>query len=337
MEDAYRAKDEFFTNMTHEFRTPLNSILGYSQDISRENLTKKQIEALNIIHVCGNDLFEMINNLLDISKLDAGNIDIYCDEVDLIGLIENVLDVIKIQAIQKKIYIRLKLSADLPRYIRTNKELLRRILYNLLSNAIKFTYEGGVTFYIERRREGFRFEVRDTGVGISSKEINYIFKPFHQGHAKSDTKGTGLGLAICRKFVQSMGGILDVESELDRGSVFWFEVNLLEVQCPKDVDENQAPKTIYYDGQSKMIYIVGDAEDTFQSELLVPPQKDIGLLLGLIKRGRLKQVLMAARKFEEEKPAYSSFWKKVNGLAEIYHITQLCNFLENHLEEDKDD
>ncbi len=235
---ANRAKSAFLANMSHELRTPLNAILGFTQLLQREaHTTPQQTNYLTIIQRSGYHLLTLINDVLDMAKIESGRTSLHEADFDLYGLLDELEDVFQMQAQQKNLRLTVDCSPDVPRYIHTDETRLRQILINLLSNAIKFTHDGSVTLRV-RQQDGnaerppdaeggndapptvsLRFSFEDTGPGIASKEIAHIFEPFTQARPGTD-QGTGLGLSISRAFVQRMGGTITVQSKPGQGSTF---------------------------------------------------------------------------------------------------------------------
>jgi len=227
---ANQAKSTFLARMSHELRTPLNGILGYAQILQREpTITEKQQHGLNVIEQSGDHLLALINDILDLAKVEADKIELYETDFNLSSLLNGVSEIIKIKAKDKSIDFYLKTTNDLPNGVHGDERRLQQILLNLLGNAIKFTDQGSITLQVknEEKQCKFQFSIQDTGVGISPENIETIFKPFEQvGEQKRQTKGTGLGLAISKKLVELMGGQLYVSSQINVGTQFWFELVL---------------------------------------------------------------------------------------------------------------
>jgi signal transduction histidine kinase/CheY-like chemotaxis protein/integral membrane sensor domain MASE1 len=230
-ETANQAKSVFLAHMSHELRTPLNAVLGFSELMARDPVVSaKQIENLSVINRSGLHLLDLINDVLDISKIEAGRIGLELDQVDLLHLLHDVGDMMRERAESKALQFSMELMSTLPQYVLLDMKKFRQILINLLGNAIKFTDAGGVILSGEgKQTDGNKwmlyFEVKDTGIGISADEIEIIFQPFAQIRYNPDKqKGTGLGLAICHQFIQLMGGDITVESTPGKGSVFRFEI-----------------------------------------------------------------------------------------------------------------
>ncbi|MGF1480744.1 MAG: AAA family ATPase [Cyanophyceae cyanobacterium] len=253
-ESANRAKSQFLANMSHELRTPLNGILGYAQILQKEPVTERQQHGLGVIHRCGEHLLTLINDVLDLSKIEAQKMELHLSDVLLPYFLQTIVEVCRIRAQQKGIELIYTPLASLPTVIRADEKRLRQVLMNLLSNAIKFTDTGSVTFTVDPR-QGLRFAVQDTGIGIAADQREAIFEPFQQvGERSHQTEGTGLGLAISRQLVHLMGGELQVNSILGQGSVFEFA---LELTAVKQGHEQLTPiqKITGFQGPKKILVI----------------------------------------------------------------------------------
>ncbi|ODG99450.1 hybrid sensor histidine kinase/response regulator [Nostoc sp. KVJ20] len=271
-QNASQAKSEFLANMSHELRTPLNGILGYTQILQRtESLSEKGRKGVSVIYQCGSHLLNLINDVLDLSKIEARKLELNRVGFYLPAFIDSVVEICRIQAEQKVIAFHVNLDPDLPTGIYADEKRLRQVLINLLSNAIKFTHEGSVSFQAkvisqELNADGkitnykIRFEIADTGAGITPEQVEKIFQPFEQvGNQKRQSEGTGLGLAISQQIVLLMGGQIQVQSELGKGSTFWFEVQLPESKDWAKVSRVVEQGTIIgYQGQKRTILIVDD-------------------------------------------------------------------------------
>ena len=224
-----QAKSQFVANMSHELRTPLNAILGFTQIMNRDRfLSSEQRENLRIINRSGEHLMELINDVLDLSKIEAGIISLHETSFDLYHLIDNLEETFQFKAEQKNLRLIFSVAADVPQYITTDQKKLRGCLINLLGNAIKFTDYGSVTLRVNYTpTHSLVFEVEDTGPGIANDEINQLFEAFVQTEVgMKSAEGTGLGLAITRKFVQLMGGEIASRSVVGEGTTFEFNINI---------------------------------------------------------------------------------------------------------------
>lgn len=233
-EAANRAKSTFLANMSHELRTPLNAILGFSELMNRDSsLSVDQQENLGIINKSGQHLLLLINDVLEMSKIEAGRTTLYAQSFDLYNLLQTLEDMFQLRADHQGLQLLFDRAPGIPRYVQTDESKLRQVLTNLLSNAIKFTKSGGITLRIKYAaptadaNPRLLFEVEDTGVGIAAAEIEHLFDPFVQTASGQQSKeGTGLGLPISRQFVKLMRGNLMVQSEVEKGSLFKFDVEI---------------------------------------------------------------------------------------------------------------
>ncbi len=278
-EQANRAKSEFLANMSHEFRTPLNGILGYAQILKQDNhLTQLQQDGLNAIHESGIHLLNLINDVLDLSKIEAQKMDLYEIDFNFSNFLQNITGIAQVQAEKKELAFLLEKLTPLPSGVRADDKRLRQVLLNLLSNAVKFTERGRVTLRVgvtveHKHSPTLRFEVEDTGVGISPDQITKAFTPFEQVAAKSsDVEGTGLGLTISRQLVEMMGGQLQLKSWVGRGSTFWFEIPLKMARGDVQEDRVDARLIAGYQGPRQKVLIVDDKAHNraFLVDLLAP-------------------------------------------------------------------
>lgn len=236
-EEANKAKSIFLANMSHELRTPLNSILGFTQLMSDERaLTPSLQERLQIVNRSGRHLLDLINDILDLSKIESGRMTLNPSDFDLTNLLNSLEEMLQVKAQSRELQLIFEPDPDLPQFVRTDEKKLYQVLVNLLGNAIKFTKQGSITLRIRAAQRDktschLCFEIEDTGVGIAPTEIDSLFKVFVQAKAGNNlSQGTGLGLAISQKLVQLMGGQIRVKSTLNRGSTFSFEIG---VQLPQ--------------------------------------------------------------------------------------------------------
>jgi two-component system sensor histidine kinase/response regulator len=233
-DEANRAKSDFLASMSHELRTPLNAIIGFAQVLQRDrNLSTPHQQSVEIISRSGEHLLELINDILEMSKIEAGRTTFNSSHFDLFRLLDNLEKMFRLKADSQGIELIFERSASVPRYIQTDASKLRQVLINLLGNALKFTEMGGVTLRVKQTHfstaptphSHLRFEVEDTGPGIDPTEIYQLFSAFGQTEAgRKSQQGTGLGLAISQKFVQLMGGEIEVHSRVGSGSLFSFTI-----------------------------------------------------------------------------------------------------------------
>ncbi|CAN1210007.1 ATP-binding protein [Tumidithrix helvetica PCC 7403] len=272
-DSANNAKSEFLASMSHELRTPLNGILGYAQILLRTAQTEQQ-RGLEVIYHCGSHLLTLINDVLDIAKIEARKMELNLNPCHLPSLLQGIVEICKIRADQKSLELIYQPPKNLPKGIVADEKRLRQVLLNLLGNAIKFTDRGKVTFSVEvddshedsshNQSSSFTkilFQIKDTGVGIKPNELEVIFLPFEQvGSSQHKTEGTGLGLAISQKIVEMMGGSIYVSSEFGSGSVFKFELECsLANDWAKAKTLTNFGKIIGYSGQQRKILVVDDS------------------------------------------------------------------------------
>jgi signal transduction histidine kinase/ligand-binding sensor domain-containing protein/CheY-like chemotaxis protein len=234
---ANRAKSVFLANMSHELRTPLNAILGFSHLLREDAPSEKQRNNLDVINRSGEHLLHIIDDVLDMAKIEAGRQTLEIAPCDLGNLVHDVIDMMRVRAIEKGLELHLISSPEFPRYVRTDASNLRQVLINLLGNAVKYTEQGSITLRVsstpgdESQPLRLRLEVGDTGAGIAVEDQARIFDAFVQTGKAAGQKGTGLGLAITRQFVELMGGTIHVESALGKGSIFRVEVPVEPAQA----------------------------------------------------------------------------------------------------------
>ena len=270
-EAANRAKSTFLANMSHELRTPLNAILGFAQLLMRaRNLEADQKSGVQLLEQSGQHLLTLINDILDLSKIEVGKIELHPDSLRLEAFLQSINGIIVSRAEAKGLQFH-SLGENLPGGIEVDETRLRQILLNLLGNAVKFTAKGSVTFRVSRQSGGattqaqsstsrLRFEILDTGVGIAAEQHKLVFKPFEQvGDLYQRAAGTGLGLAISRQLVELMGGELELNSTLSKGSRFWFELELPSFELDgTEREEAVVSEVIGYQGPVRKILIVDD-------------------------------------------------------------------------------
>jgi signal transduction histidine kinase/DNA-binding NarL/FixJ family response regulator len=300
---ANQAKSEFLANMSHELRTPLNGILGYAQILEKsKTLSEQEKKGVQIINQCGSHLLTLINDVLDLSKIEARKMELHPTEFHFLSFVQGVAEICAIKAEEKGIEFAYKSEGKLPLAIQADDKRLRQVLINLLSNAIKFTERGKVTFLVESQQVKdsscqLRFQVEDSGVGISEDHLAKIFLPFEQvGSVKKQSEGTGLGLAISQQIVTLMDSTLQVKSKLGEGSTFWFDV---EIQKATGFTEISKPflweAIVGYQGPKRKILIVDDRWEN--RSVLVNLLKPIGFETIEAENGR-----DGLDKFSQEQP-----------------------------------
>ncbi len=261
-DSANSAKSEFLANMSHELRTPLNGILGYAQILSRsKTFTQSEKEGVSIIHKCGSHLLTLINDILDLSKIEARKLELSPGELILPNFLQGVVEICRVRAEEKGLQFRTHLDAHLPTCVQADEKRLRQVLINLLGNATKFTEQGSVTLRVSHvapqdssstiaaNQKGdithLRFQVEDTGVGMSAEQLEKIFLPFEQvGDVGKQSEGTGLGLSISTRIIDLMGSQIQVQSQAGEGSIFFFDLPLLVINSNWSSQTNAQEKRI---------------------------------------------------------------------------------------------
>ena len=261
---ASQAKSVFLAAMSHELRTPLNAILGYAQILGRDSsLSERQAAGLTTIEQSGEHLLTLINDILDLSKIEAGKLDLLPTVIDLPEFLRLIADIIRVKAEEKSLLFLYEAPADLPRAIQADEKRLRQVLLNLLGNAVRFSDKGHVALRVttmpgDAGAIRIRFEIEDTGIGIAPAQMGSLFRPFEQaGDVHRRFGGTGLGLAISRQLVRLMSSDIGVRSRPAEGSVFWFEiaVPLAEVELASIAPSSTI---VGYEGARKRALVVDD-------------------------------------------------------------------------------
>ncbi|MBW8190560.1 response regulator [Neiella marina] len=268
-ETANQAKSRYLAGISHELRTPLNILLGYAQLLCNDDeLTQQKRDYAHILKRSGEHLSDLLEGLLEISKIEAGRLELARDEFNVRALLTQLVDMFQLQAQRKGINFTAEISDRLPAYVAADKKRLRQILINLLNNAIKFTSKGSVTLSVSFRSDVARFSVSDTGIGIGKQDVERIFKPFERGEASSakGIRGTGLGLTISNSLAELMGGEIRCDTQLGQGSTFTLSLMLAEVQQPESSAEIHHAKVLGYQGGPFKIMVVDD--EPAQREML---------------------------------------------------------------------
>jgi signal transduction histidine kinase/DNA-binding NarL/FixJ family response regulator len=290
-EAANRAKSAFLANMSHELRTPLNAILGFSNLMRNDpDITGKQRDNLDIINRSGEHLLHLINDVLDMAKIEAGRVALELKPTDLGALVRDVTVMMRFRAEAKGLRLLFDRPAELPRFIKADGDKLRQILINLLDNAVKYTRQGSVTLRVNVRLDGsaprLLIEVEDSGMGIGKADQARIFLPFVQVGKAAAQKGTGLGLSIVREYLGLMGGSIEVESAPDKGSLFRLTVPVQPAGEAEALPVERAPGVIVglEPGQPECrVLIVEDQEENWL--LLRRLLEDAGFVTELAKDG----------------------------------------------------
>lgn len=305
-EAANIAKSTFIATMSHELRTPLNAILGFSELMSLDNsATNAQKETLGIINRSGAHLLSMINDVLDISKIEAGRLDVNIQAFDLVKLLAEIGEMINVRATNKQLNFNVNIAADAQHFVKSDSGKLRQVLINLLGNAVKFTSKGEITLSVQTRpflsvanMVMLIIEVIDTGIGIPSEKQSELFKPFVQlMQEDSEVKGTGLGLAISKSLIELMGGRISVSSVVDQGSTFKIELPVALASLADIVTEDnyRSVKKLAPNQPTWRLLVVDDSADN--RLLLVSMLMSIGFQVREAENGQ-----DAIRVFKEWSP-----------------------------------
>ncbi len=325
-EAANRAKSEFLANMSHELRTPLNGVIGYAQILQRTNtLNEEDRSRIEVIHQCGSHLLTLINDILDLSKIEARKMALMPTDFHLPAFLQGVAEMCRVRADLKGVQFHYQVASELPIGIRADEKRLRQVLINLLSNAIKFTDTGSVTFTVSFASEGkLRFEIRDTGIGILQEKLQTIFQPFEQvSDSGRQAEGTGLGLAISQEIVGLMESTIQVQSEIGVGSIFWFDVNLSEAtEWAKTAHADLHGQIVGIKGRRPKILVVDDRWEnrSVVSKLLSP----IGFDVAEAATGQ--EGLIKAVKFQPDLMITDLLMPDIDGFELISRIRESENF-----------
>lgn len=233
-EAANKAKSEFLANMSHEIRTPLNGIIGFTDLLMKTNLGVTPQKYMTTISQSAHSLLDIINDILDFSKIEAGKLDLFIEKYEIGEMLSQIIDLILYESNQKKLNLKLNIASDIPKYFWVDSVRLKQILINLLANAVKFTEKGSIQLdvtvlqKIDDSNAKIRFAVIDTGIGILEQNKKKIFQAFSQEDSSTTRKfgGTGLGLTISNQLLGLMNSRLQLESEIDSGSTFYFDLDL---------------------------------------------------------------------------------------------------------------
>jgi signal transduction histidine kinase/CheY-like chemotaxis protein len=269
--EATKAKSDFLSNMSHEIRTPMNSILGFTEILTQEIQNHTHQNYLKSIKTASKTLLGIINDILDLSKIEAGKLNLSYSAINLNRVIEECEAIFSEKLQQKGLYMKFELDSSLPSYVLIDELRFRQILLNLISNAIKFTHEGGITItsrvdFTEPTHSTFNLilSVKDTGIGIQKEYLSKIFDYFEQVNDEtqfSASNGSGLGLAICTKIINLMNGSIGVESEVGKGSTFYITFNELHVSSAKTISQEEQLCQENFKFENAVILIVDDIAD----------------------------------------------------------------------------
>jgi len=323
-EQANKAKSQFYANMSHELRTPLNGIIGYAQLLKKDKiLNTLHQEAIDIIHQCGKHLLIMINDILDITKIEAEKMDLHPHIIPFPEFLMSLQDFVIMLAHKKGLALLFQIDPELPKEIFIDETRLRQILLNLLGNAIKFTQKGQVLFKVYPKGRQVIFWVEDTGPGISDEVLEDIFLPFYQiDSQKGQFQGTGLGLSISQKLVRIMGSELCVKSEPGKGSVFWFSLAVEVVNRIDNYMIESSPVIVGYQGDIKKLLIVDDQE--FNCRLLIDMLRPIGFVTKQERKPH--QVIQTIKDFKPDALLINLIMPEMSGFELVQKIRQYDEF-----------
>ncbi len=303
-EVANQAKSEFLANMSHELRTPLNGILGYAQILQRaDNLNSKHRKGIDTIEQAGSHLLNLINDILDLSKIEAGKMELISKDFHLPSFLNGIAEINRIRAETKEINFYYLPDPALPMGVIADEKRLRQVLINLVGNAVKFTDRGHVTLEIkvlnqQEKTVIIRFSISDTGIGMTPEQMEKIFLPFEQvGSASKRAEGTGLGLTICTKIIEMMDSKIQVKSNLGQGSTFWFDIKVpISDEWISAASYSSRGKIIGHSGQERKLLIVDDKE--VNREVLVEILTPLGFAIAEAENGA--EGLAKASSFEPD-------------------------------------
>lgn len=316
-EQASNIKSAFLANMSHEIRTPMTAILGFAEIMRQRNNDPETIRQLDTITKNGEYLLELINDILDVSKIEADKLEVEEIECSLVELIEDVKTLMELRALDKGLNLKIKIDGKIPRFIQSDPIRLRQILINLLSNAIKFTKHGSVqlvirTVEIDSQTSRLEFDVIDTGIGMTEEQISRLFQPFAQADSSTTRKygGTGLGLTICKRLTNMMGGEIKVSSEYGAGTTFTVTMKIGKVSNQEFIEHDflelealhQSDNTNAKSDEVKLNYNILLAEDGHDNQKLIRflLEKE-GAKVTLAENGKIA-VQLALEAIEKDNP-----------------------------------
>ena len=319
-EAANLAKSQFLANMSHELRTPLNGILGFAQILLQySSLGEREQRGMNVIKRSGEHLLSLINDILDLAKIEAGKFELIPANVNLRELLASTAELMSERAERKRLTFTFEASPDLPATVRVDAKQLSQVLLNLLSNAVKFTDRGKVALHVGFTAPcRFHFEVQDTGVGIPPAQQEAIFQPFVQvGESQRRSGGTGLGLAISRQLVRHMGGEIELRSRAGEGSTFRFDLNLDVVDS--DVEAAHVPRVVTgYAGRRRKILVVDDVSDN--RDMLIAALRPLGFEVREAACG--KECIDMAKRFAPDLIVMDLMMQGVGGVEAMHRLRQ---------------
>jgi signal transduction histidine kinase len=331
-EAANRAKSRFLATLSHELRTPLSGVLGYAQLLQRDSqLTNDQRRQVATIEQSGNHLLTLINDLLDLAKIEAGRFELSLSYFELSTFLQAIGEMIRLQVEQKGLNFELA-TEYLPTAVIGDEKRLRQVLINLLGNAVKFTHQGQITLRVTQLASShtvdsqvwLRFIVADTGIGIDANHLHQIFEPFQQvGSNRQQTEGAGLGLAISRSLIDLMGGQLEVSSEVGLGSTFFFTIPLQPAQ-------NSAGLTAVNQSTTS-----NDGRPHPFPAAAVPPPDELAILYAQTLQGDIAAIRQTAAHIAQKHTQYHPFTQEVERLAQTFQLNELKKLVAACLENEQ--
>jgi PAS domain S-box-containing protein len=324
-----KLRSEFLSHMSHELRTPLNSILGYAQILQMDKaLHERHAAALDIMRQSGEHLLALIDDILDLARIETGRLELATVDIALPGLLHGVAEIVGVVARQKQVEFACELAPDLPGVVLGDEKRLRQVLLNLLANAAKFTDCGRIVLKVSRVAPSrLAFAVCDTGTGIAEDELERVFQPFEQGRdAQRRVGGSGLGLSISRQLVRQMGGDIAVESRVGEGSCFRFELDLTEVDSAASLLSAPAPLPA-----PDLATTTGHAEP-----LVVRPTGEMRTLHRLALEGDMREIQRLADRVAALDPRYHPFAARLRRLANDRQSKAVLAFVEEYLHDTPD-
>lgn len=356
-EAANRAKSVFLANMSHELRSPLTGILGYAQLLQKAtDCTPLQQKGLGVIYQCGSHLLTLINDILDLSKIEAQKLELFPDYIDFCLFLTNLAELFQFKAQEKKLKFTYLPFNSLPPEIYIDEKRLRQVLINLLSNAINFTHQGSVTLKVTvmsyscelkntlpQKRDKtqitcakIRFEIEDTGIGILPEQWGKIFLPFEQVRESSHSpEGTGLGLTISRKILALMGSEIFLESTPNVGSKFWFDLDVpthLSGSYFIGIDANQNP-SISQESGDKLNQIITSFFTEY--DIIVPSLEELLPLYEAAQIGDVEGVQQVIERLQHLNSDYFAFVTQVLKLADNFDYEEIIQLIDNYYGEHK--
>lgn len=320
-ESASQAKTNFLAKMSHELRSPLNSIIGYAQLLQKPNFNpSQQSKALLTIEQSGNHLLLLINEILDLSKIESGQLQLQNSPFNLIELLHHLFAMMLPRAANKGLKLNAQFKIDAPCWVNRDQQRLRQILMNLLDNAVKYTDKGSINFNVSSDNDIYSFSIEDTGMGIPEDDLKDIFISFHQLHqSQGYVEGTGLGLAICNQLVQLLGGKLKVHSTLTEGSQFRFVVRLPKVeQIAERINTGQQTEFIPSIATNKMNY---------------PAKHFLLRLLSFAQQGDIQNIQRLNLELNQSQTNYADFSQQLKNLVDDFKINQIRQLLTDAIQQ----